>query len=115
MTVSQQQRFELLARLEPRAHRILARARQIAHRLVALIRDRDAHQFARARRYAPAASASRRSVLIRSPGRRAIFAGAMTSQRIAVRAQLPRQRIPARTCLVDDLQALALGPTASAP
>jgi hypothetical protein len=85
MPVAQQQCFELLACLQPRPHSVLSGARQIAQRLIALIGNRNVDQFpgpCRTReqqRVAPI-------VLIRSPGRRAILAGAITSR------GLPRER-----------------------
>jgi len=46
LAVTQHQRLELLACLEPRPHRIDPRAAQVPDRLVALVRDRDRHEFA---------------------------------------------------------------------
>jgi hypothetical protein len=50
MPVAQQQRLELLARLEPRTHRIFLSIRQIPQRLIALIGNRHIDQFPGSRR-----------------------------------------------------------------
>jgi hypothetical protein len=79
VAVAQEHRFELLAGFVAGAYGVLAVARQVTHRLVARVGIITAVSSP-ARAKPASESASRRSVLMRSPGRRGILAGATTSQ-----------------------------------
>jgi hypothetical protein len=78
MAMAQQEAGELLTRLTQAAHRRQTGAHQIADRLVRLIPDPD-RVSSPARCSLARLIASRRSVLIRSPGLRGISDGATTT------------------------------------
>ena len=73
---------------------VLATSQQIADRFLQLSRNMNRGERAGAKQHGQVTPASRRSVLIRSPGRRGISVGAMTSQSNVMRGQ---ERVGARS------------------
>src|SRR4029077_18861722 len=103
--VTQHQRLELLACLEPRPHRIDPCPAQVPDRLVALVRDAYRHEFAGA---GQAGEVQCIAPVGLDPLARAArdLRGRHHLATIAQRAQLARQGVPARTGLIHHAQAL---------
>lgn len=107
MTVTQQQRLELLASLEAGAERIFPRTRQITHRFVPLIGNQYRNEISGARQ-------AREGECIATIGLQPIgggpqvLAGRDYLARVAAAAQLTRQRIAAGASFVDNLQSRRL-------